>query len=874
MRSALIFASFPGTILLGMLWTGGVPAAKAPPGLSSWDPDAFLEEETPLPTENRLDPEKEEQQRREEWQERRHRAPPGYDWKTTERRNGDQQIRKRNLLKAAPPDDQESRWVERGSVNQAGRMLEARVAPDGSLYAGAAMGGVWKRDSNGWAPLGDNLYGGVHRLELLKGSPPVILASTDWGYLHRSADEGQSWESPSGLPAISETRRIRVTPEGKVYLLTGAWGSYTLWRSEDQAQSFQEILDFGSFAGDIWTPRDQEGALYVYLQNRILLSRDGGETFEPAAGPPGDCSSGSLAGSEAETAQYEAPRLYLLAQCGGSNQLFRSDDEGVTWTAGAVVDDFWGRFEASMVNRNLLAEGGFQTWRSEDGGASLQLVNDWTEYYDRPEDRLHADLFGLSVVPNGDGTERWYIGTDGGLFLSEDGLKSVQNLSLSGLRVSQYYSTLTSSLDPTHVAAGAQDQGYQLSGEIAQGGGDLFAFDQQISGDYGHLSSGDGSHAYVYSTYPGFILVQMGEEHPAYAYLDYPSGENEEWLPPVVADPQTPEDFYFLASHLYRYQWDRRNWVPVQWSSQDFASHGDEYLSGLVFSPVSPERVYAATNYGRLFVSDDHGVTWSKSQSLAPSGHYFYGTSIIASREDPDTAWVGGSGYGNPAVYRTTDGGQTWEPWGEGLPDTLVYALVEAPDGSGALFAGTETAAYRRDAGSNTWVDITTNQAPVTTYWSAEALTAENTIRFGTYARGIWDYQLDPNHTGCYPVQDADQDGVGCDQDCDDHDPSRFPGATDLCDATDQDCNLMGEADVDGDGSLGCVDCDDTRSDLFPGAEEVCGDGVDQNCDGQDCRKPKKDACGCASSDSVGWAWGLLGLMALLRRRRVSPDGP
>ena len=854
---------FFGTLLGGMWWTGGVAAPRSPHAEPEWD--------APAPTENRINPEKEEQQHRDAWRKSRHRAAPGVDWEALERSNGERQMEKRNRLKAAPPDDDGTRWVERGSVNQAGRMHEARLGPDGSLYAGAAMGGLWKLGTEGWSPLGDNLYGGVQRLELLPGTPPVLLTSTDWGYIHRSVDEGQSWETPTGLPAISETRRMRLAPDGSVYLLTGAWGAYALWRSDDAGQSFQQIQDLGSFPGDVWTPRDRNGRLYLYRDGQVFWSEDRGDHFTVTGGPSMDCQGGELVGSEAGTEEFGAPRLYLLAVCDGLQQLLRSDDEGASWTVGAVADDFWGRVEASMVNRDLLVEGGMQTWRSDDGGLSLSLVNEWGEYYNHPESRLHADLFGLSVVPNGDGTERWYIGTDGGLFRSDDGVKTVENISLSGLRVSQYYSTLTSAADPGHVAAGAQDQGYQLSGEAQQPGGDLLAFDQQISGDYGHLSSGDGTHAYVYSTYPGFILVQIGERYPVYAYLDYPPGETEDWLPPVVADPETPEDFYFLASHLYRYTFTQRNWEPTQWSKQSFALRGDEYLNALAFAPTDPDRAYAVTNYGRLFASTDHGESWSPSESTGPSGQYFYGTALVVSREDPETAWVGGSGYDAPAVYRTTDGGAHWEPWSEGLPSTLVYALVEAPDGSGTLFAGTETAAYRRDEGGE-WVDITGNRAPLTVYWSAEALTAEDTIRFGTYARGIWDYQLDPNHLGCYPPQDVDGDGSLCDVDCDDHDPARHPGASDACDTTDLDCNLAPEADVDRDGFIACLECDDTRADVFPGAPEVCGDGVDQDCNWRDPFCADTETCGCGSGNPAGWGWVFgLGVLRWRRRRGAAP---
>ena len=40
--------------------------------------------------------------------------------------------------------------------------------------------------------------------------------------------------------------------------------------------------------------------------------------------------------------------------------------------------------------------------------------------------------------------------------------------------------------------------------------------------------------------------------------------------------------------------------------------------------------------------------------------------------------------------------------------------------------------------------------------------------------------------------------------------------------------------DEDGDGFPASEDCDDQDETIFPGAEEVPGDGVDQNCNGED----------------------------------------
>ncbi len=110
---------------------------------------------------------------------------------------------------------------------------------------------------------------------------------------------------------------------------------------------------------------------------------------------------------------------------------------------------------------------------------------------------------------------------------------------------------------------------------------------------------------------------------------------------------------------------------------------------------------------------------------------------------------------------------------------------------------------------------------------------------------------------------DADSDGFDAPADCNDNDPSLHPGAPELCDDIDNDCNSVIDdlevrwyADRDGDtfgsasehvdacptdvlpslGSAGVWvtvggDCDDTNSAIGPGIPEFC-DGVDNDCNG------------------------------------------
>jgi hypothetical protein len=146
-----------------------------------------------------------------------------------------------------------------------------------------------------------------------------------------------------------------------------------------------------------------------------------------------------------------------------------------------------------------------------------------------------------------------------------------------------------------------------------------------------------------------------------------------------------------------------------------------------------------------------------------------------------------------------------------------------------------------------------------------------------------------PVDTG--PV-DADADGHPAWEDCDDDDPTVFPGAPEQCNGTDDDCDgdtdegalLDFWADADGDGwgdaaalTQACEapeghvgaevlgDCDDGDPAVHPEAEEACN-GTDDDCDGETDEGTLLDFW--TDADGDGW-----GDAAALTQACEAPEG-
>ncbi|MGH1565067.1 WD40/YVTN/BNR-like repeat-containing protein [Mumia sp. DW29H23] len=138
---------------------------------------------------------------------------------------------------------------------------------------------------------------------------------------------------------------------------------------------------------------------------------------------------------------------------------------------------------------------------------------------------------------------------------------------------------------------------------------------------------------------------------------------------------------------------------------------------------AQPDEVWAGTQPSALFRSTDRGETFSFVRGLWDHPHRphweagFGGQAIhtvVPDLADPDRVTVAMSTGG---VYRTEDGGTTWDPHNVGIkayffPDPwpeygqCVHKVASHPDKPQQMYAQNHHGVYRSDDGGDTWTSI------------------------------------------------------------------------------------------------------------------------------------------------------------------------
>lgn len=174
---------------------------------------------------------------------------------------------------------------------------------------------------------------------------------------------------------------------------------------------------------------------------------------------------------------------------------------------------------------------------------------------------------------------------------------------------------------------------------------------------------------------------------------------------------------------------------------EEWAVMADPSVVAVTYAGTAEEgwpAAFAATETGRLYRSDDGGVTWAEVTSWAGLG---VAAVLCASPAFAvDAILFVGTGEG---IFRTLDGGASWESCNFGLIDVAVLCLACAPDfaASQLVWAGTAGGGlYRSRNQGRAWREagIGLPDAPVQALAVSPRFAEERTLYAGLEAQGVY----------------------------------------------------------------------------------------------------------------------------------------
>ncbi len=142
----------------------------------------------------------------------------------------------------------------------------------------------------------------------------------------------------------------------------------------------------------------------------------------------------------------------------------------------------------------------------------------------------------------------------------------------------------------------------------------------------------------------------------------------------------------------------------------------------------------------------DRGVVWERiGQEMISHAPVI---ALTMDPADPNTIYAGA--YHNPGLYKTTDGGSSWNPADVGLEGLAVFALQVDPKDSQTIYAGATNGLYRTTDGGASWHALSDELPYATVY--AIAMDHDGNLYLGTDGHGL--YRSDDGGQTVVPLGD------------------------------------------------------------------------------------------------------------------------
>ena len=564
----------------------------------------------------------------------------------------------------------------------------------------------------------------IYSFDVAKSNSDVLYCGTETGYINKSIDKGSTW-TQSGLDYNfgGGITAVAIDPQNEEIVYVS--GGNQVHKTVDGGVSWIPLLDVNDqFQGDRmevdksnsnkiysagnsgihisedgganWTQRffqpsydihrhpDNLDVVYGLSRSlgnfQFIVSEDGGETFSIDPNFPtniSDASGGLLAVTEASPNSIFA----IMLSSNNTPILYKGDFMTKEWTLIANgnssnfgLDNGQGYFdlvlEVSDEDGDIMYAGTSSLYISRNGGSSFNLIGGYGGPFP-----IHPDIQDIKILDDG---EVW-VSTDGGMNYSSDNFTFVSN----------------------HQA--------KINGIV---GSDMWGFDQGWNEDLivgGRYHNGNTT---IADFYGDKALRMGGAESPTgwilkgksrhVAFNDLGAG----WIVPEVAEGQPEGRFLFSKyPNMDEYGGRRGNIVThpnyfgilrlgegnAIWLSEDAG------MSYTMMHDFGQKVRYLEMSYDNAFVlyadvvgiglvkSEDGGYTWQNKPSLtnAPNGNPNWSGRLFfaLSPTDENTLYAclqnGTWSSHIGRVFKSTDGGDSWEDWTGSLSEYTKNIVVQ-----------------------------------------------------------------------------------------------------------------------------------------------------------------------------------------------------
>jgi photosystem II stability/assembly factor-like uncharacterized protein len=640
-----------------------------------------------------------------------------------------------------------------------------------TILAGAVNGGVWKSDDDGrtWLPIFDSQpTQSIGAIAVAASNPNIIYVGSGEGLhrpdlsvgngVYRSSDAGQTWthlslDDAEQIPSIAvdphDANRVYAAVLGHPYGPSAQRGAYrsvdggATWsrmldRGENTGSSFIRIDPFDSntlYAG-FWDARSgpwEDKNMYNGPHGGLYKSTDGGEHWrELRDGLPEGLSQLDVA-----VAPSARGRLYATvatssdpaAQHGAAPSvgIYRSEDGGEHWHS-ATSDSRpalrIGGGDLPIIkvdpgNADILYSASIVLMKSVDGGSH------WISFKGAPGGDDYQDLW---ISP--ENSQRIGVSGDQGVIVTVNGGKTWSTW--YNQPTAQLYHIGITPTFPYRLCSGQQESGSVCISSRGNDGEITFRDWHPVGViEYGYVAPDPLDPDVIYGAGRNVVTkthLSTGQVQNV-TPVPVPSADiRTDRTEPILFSPQDPHRLYYAANRLYASTDAGASWQQI---SDDLTRpsagappsvgtmHADKADSqrGAIYSvsasPVAKGLLWAGTDDGLIWVTPNEGKDWKNvtPSALTPWSKV---TQLESSHVDAKVAYASVSRFRlddlKPYVYRTRDGGQSWQSINTGLaPDAPVNSVREDPVRRGLLFAATEKAVWVSFDDGDHWQSLQMN---------------------------------------------------------------------------------------------------------------------------------------------------------------------